>query len=84
MKTLFVTLIAAIALTHAAHAAGWMWFHGDIGLSLPFASSGSPANSATAGVVTKSKVVTKRQAASNRSVVKSKSKLTNAITLTNR
>jgi hypothetical protein len=68
MKTLSITLIATIWLTHAAHARGWTWFHGDIGLSSPFASSSSPANNAATGVVPKRKAVTKQKAASNRSV----------------
>jgi hypothetical protein len=64
MKTLFITLTTTIALTHAAHAGGWMWFHGDIGLSSPFASSSSLPNKAATGVVLKRKAVTKRKAAS--------------------
>jgi hypothetical protein len=58
MKTLFITLIATIALTHTPHAASWMWFHGDIGLSSPFAPSSSPANNAATGVVPKRKAAT--------------------------
>jgi len=65
MKTPFITLIATIALTHVAHAAAWMWFHGDIGLSSPFVSSSSLANDAATGVVPKRKAVTERKAASN-------------------
>jgi hypothetical protein len=77
MKKLFITLIAAIALTHAAHAGGWMWFHGDIGVSSPFTLSSSPTNNnTTAGAVSKRKVVTKQKGAFNRSVARSKSKST--------
>jgi hypothetical protein len=68
MKTLFITLATTIALTHSAHAGGWMWFHGDIGLSSPFGSSSSPPNNAATGVGPKRKAVTKRKAASKRSV----------------
>ena len=60
MKTLLITSIAAIALTHAARAGDWTWFPGDIGLSLPFTSSSSPVNNATTGVVTKGKAASKR------------------------
>jgi hypothetical protein len=76
MKTLLITSIAAIALTHAARAGDWTWFPGDIGLSSPFTSSSSAVNNATTGVVTKRKVVAKRKAAPNRSVAGSKSKST--------
>lgn len=47
---------------------GWAWFHGDIGLSSPFALSSPPANNATTEVVFKPKAVTKQKAASNTSV----------------
>jgi hypothetical protein len=76
MKRLFITLIATIALTQAAHAGGWMWFHGDIGLSSPFASSSPPANNATTELVPKWKAVTKQKTASNRSVAGHKFKST--------
>jgi hypothetical protein len=68
MKRVFITLTTTIALTHAAHASGWMWFHGDIGLSSPFVSSSLPANNATTGAVPERKVVTKQKAASKTSV----------------
>jgi hypothetical protein len=68
MKTLFITLATTMALTHAAHAGGWMWFHGDIGLSSPFGSSTSPANNAATRVVPKWKAVTRRKGGSERSV----------------
>jgi len=70
MKTILITSMAAIALTHAAHAGGFMWFRGDIGTASPFVSSSSPTKNVTTPVVTKPK------AASNRSVAGSKSKST--------
>jgi len=76
MKTLFITLIATIALTHAVHASDWMWFPGDIGVSSPFASSSSAPNNPTTGTVSNRKVVTKPKAASNRSVAGRKFKST--------
>jgi hypothetical protein len=76
MKTLFMTLTTTIALTYAAHASDWMWFHGDIGLSSPFGSSSPPANNATTEVVPKRKAVTKQKAAFNRSVAGNKFKST--------
>jgi hypothetical protein len=76
MKTLFITLIATMGLIDAAHAAGWAWFHGDIGLSSPFASSSPPANNATTEVVFKRKAVTKEKAASNTSIAGHKFKST--------
>jgi hypothetical protein len=68
MKSLFLTVIATMWLTDAAHAGGWTSFHGDIGLSSPFASSSPPANNATTKVVPKRQAVTKQKATSNRSV----------------
>lgn len=76
MKTLFITLTTTIALTHAALARDWMWFHGDIGLSSPFGSSSSPANNPATRVVSKRKAITEQKAASNRSVAKHKFKST--------
>ena len=71
MKTILITSIAAIALTHAAHAGDWTWFRGDIGIGAsPFVSSSSPTKNVT------TRVVTKPKAASNRSVAQSKSKST--------
>jgi hypothetical protein len=74
MKTPFITLIAAIALTHATYAGDWMWFHGDIGLDSPFTSSSSPVKNATIGAVTNRQVVTKPKAAADRPVAGLKSK----------
>jgi hypothetical protein len=75
MKTLFIAF-ATIALTRAAHAGDWMWFHGDIGLSSPFAPSSSPANNAATRVVAKRKAVTEQKAAATRSVAGHKFKST--------
>jgi hypothetical protein len=61
MKTLFITLILTMELTDAVHAGGWAWFHGDIGLSSPFASSSPPANEATRAVVFRRKVSLNRK-----------------------
>ena len=45
MKAIFITIIAAFALTSAASAHTWAWFQGDIGVSSPFfPSSNSAAN----------------------------------------
>jgi hypothetical protein len=74
MKTLFIVSIAAIALTHSAHAKGWMWFDGDIGLSSPFVSS-SP--SATKGTVRAAPKVAAKRTPAKRPVVKAKLKSTN-------
>jgi hypothetical protein len=72
MKTLFIVSIAAIALTHSAHARDWMWFHGDIGLSSPFVSL---SGSTTKGTIRAApKVAEKRTPASNRPVVNAKLK----------
>jgi hypothetical protein len=61
MKTIIVTFIAASALTHAAHAKTWAWFHGDIGVGAsPFISSGPATTSVRAQTVTKQKAVPKR------------------------
>ena len=76
MKTLFITLTTTIALTHAAHASDWMWFHGDIGLSSPFGSPGSPANNAATGVVPTRKAVAEKKGAPNKSVARHKFKST--------
>ena len=76
MKTLFITLTTTIALTHAAHASDWMWFHGDIGLSSPFGSSGWPANNAATGVVPTQKAVAEKKGAPNKSVARHKFKST--------
>jgi hypothetical protein len=70
MKTLFITLTTTIALTHAAPAGDWMWFHGDIGLSSPFGSSISPANNAAAGVASKWKAVSGGKGYSKRPVAR--------------
>jgi hypothetical protein len=59
MKTVLITLISAIAFTHAVHAKDWGWFHGDIGIVSPFVSSRSPTNNVTIPVVTKRKAVSK-------------------------
>jgi hypothetical protein len=74
MKNLFIVSIAAIALTHSAQAKGWMWFHGDIGLSSPFVSSPSTTKGTTRAAP---KVAAKRTPASKRAVVKAKLKSTN-------
>ena len=74
MKTLFLVSIAAIALTHSAHAGGWMWFHGDIGLGSPFVSSSPSTTKDT--IRAAPKVAAKRTPASNRPVVKAKFKST--------
>ena len=75
MKTLFLVTIAAIGLTLSSQARDWMWFHGDIGLGTPFASS-SP--STTKGTTrTGPEVAAKRTPASKRPVVKAKLKSTN-------
>lgn len=71
MKTILIISIAAIALTHAAHAKTWAWFHGDIGVDSPFfPSSNSAANTVSAPHAAKPKAVSKR------GVVKSKTKAT--------
>ncbi len=70
MKTILITSIAAIALTHAAHAGDFMWFRGDIGTASPFVSSSSPTKTVT------TRVVPKRKASSNRSVAGNKVKVT--------
>jgi hypothetical protein len=71
MKTVLITLIAAIALTHAADARDWAWFRGDIGIGAsPFVSSSSPTKNVT------TQVATKKKPASNRAVVGRKSKST--------
>src|SRR5262245_29299951 len=76
IKTLLITLTTTIALAHATHARDWAWFHGDIWLSSPFASSSSLANSAATGVVPKREAVTEQKAAPNRSVAGHKFKPT--------
>jgi hypothetical protein len=60
MKTLIITCIAAMSLTHAAHARTWAWFHGDIGLASPFAAFSKHATTVTRQSTTKSKAVQKR------------------------
>jgi|GEM_PF-6077952 len=71
MKIILITSIAAIALTHAAHAKTWAWFHGDIGVNSPFfPSSNSAANTVSALHAAKPKAV------SRQAVVKSKTKPT--------
>ena len=70
MKTILITSIAAIALTHSAHAGDFMWFRGDIGTASPFVSSSSPTKTVT------TRVVPKRKAGSNRSVAGNKVKVT--------
>ena len=76
MKTIFITLMATIALTHAAHAHGWMWFHGDIGLSSPFSPSSFSANNAVTAAVPKRKAVTEQKAGAKGSVAGHKFKST--------
>jgi hypothetical protein len=68
MKTILVTLIAALALTHTAAAHTWMWFQGDIGVgSSPFVSSSWPANKVTAQTAAKQKAFSKRAVARTKS-----------------
>ena len=68
MKTIFITFIAIFALTSAATAHTWMWFHGDIGIgSSPFVSSNSRIDKVTAQAATKQKVVSKRTVAGSKS-----------------
>jgi hypothetical protein len=76
MKSLFITIIATMWLTDAAHAGGWTWFHGDIGLSSPFGSSTPAANNAMTEVVPKRKALTEQKAAATRSVAGHKFKST--------
>jgi len=42
-------------LTDAAHAGGWTWFHGDIGLASPFVSSSPPTTNGIIRPITKGK-----------------------------
>ena len=69
MKIIVITSIAAIALTHAAHARTWAWFHGDIGVTSSFSASSNPvANPVSTPQASKRKAVSKQVG------VKSKSK----------
>jgi hypothetical protein len=69
MKTILITSIVTIALTHAAHAKTWAWFRGDIGIaSSPFVSSTAPANKNA------KRAVPKQKASSHRVVAETKSK----------
>ena len=68
MKTKLITFIAAIVLTHAAHARTWAWFHGDIGNASPFGSSRSAQTKVASSLMTKS------QSASKRTLLAEKSK----------
>ncbi len=71
MKTIFITCIAAFALTSAATAHTWMWFQGDIGVgSSPFVSS-SPAKQQAAALAT-----TKKSSVAARTTARPKSKPT--------
>ena len=70
MKTVLITLTAAIALTYTANAKDWTWFHGDIGLSSPFVSTKPPANKVA------NPVAIKRNAFSRSVLAGSKSKST--------
>jgi hypothetical protein len=68
MKTIFITFIAAFALTSAANARTWAWFRGDIGVgSSPFVSSSAATNSVAPQAAVKQK-------APKKTVTKNKSK----------
>jgi hypothetical protein len=67
MKTILITSIGVFALTSAAIAHTWTWFHGDIGITSPFVSSSSPAIDVTARAATKPKPVSKRVVAATKS-----------------
>jgi hypothetical protein len=65
MKTILITTIAAIALTHGATAG--TWFRGGIGLQSPFVSTSSPTNRVAAQAATKKQAVQKHAVAKNKS-----------------
>jgi hypothetical protein len=67
MKTMLVTSIATITLTHATQARDWAWFQGDIGIASPFVLSSSPTKNVTIPVVTKRKAVAKRSVTGRKS-----------------
>jgi hypothetical protein len=75
MNKLLTTLTVAVALTSAADAKDFAWFHGDIGVdSSPVVWPASPADKVTIQATAKRDVVARRKSASNGSVAVTKSK----------
>jgi hypothetical protein len=75
MTKLLITLVAAVALTHAGNARDFAFFHGDIGLDAsPVVSAAAPANKVTARAAAKRDVVAKRKSAPKASVAITKPK----------